>query len=110
MALWERLTSRTRARCQSSMAWERQALLLQVDTPGGYGRQGATMQSDMIPCLLFYLLPGLAIIVLARKIVDWQARLYPRWYGPLRRLAVLLALYAGGAWWVVQGLHCLGRR
>jgi len=67
------------------------------------------MESDVIVFLLYFLLPGLAIIVFARKIVDWQAKLYPRWYGPVRKILGWLVLYAIGIWWIVRGVQFVAR-
>jgi hypothetical protein len=62
------------------------------------------MTSDLIASLLFFVLPGLATIACAKRIVAYNARYHPRLYGRVGRMLVLLAPYVGGIWWIVLRL------
>ncbi len=53
--------------------------------------------------LIMFLLPGLIIIVFSRKIVEYNARHYPRIYGPRGRKIILWGLYVAGIYWIVRG-------
>jgi hypothetical protein len=69
------------------------------------GEEAAYMK--LIVFLVFFLVPGLAIIFFAQRAVAYNARLFPRVYGRAGRALALAASYAAGVWWIVQGLQFL---
>jgi len=60
--------------------------------------------------LVFFLTPGLLMLIFARRMVEYNARSYPRAYGPLTRIITLVMCYIIGVVWIGGGIIYLVRR
>jgi hypothetical protein len=68
------------------------------------------MIKDILVFLIFFLTPSLLMLVFARRMVEYNARSYPRVYGPLTRTITLVMCYVIGVIWIVGGvMYLLGR-
>ena len=60
--------------------------------------------------VLFFFMPSLLIITFARRMVESNARTYPRLYGPVGRTIALVVMYVAGTLWTAIGLWWLSMR
>ena len=68
------------------------------------------MIKDILVFLIFFLTPSLLMLVFARRMVEYNARSYPRVYGQLTRTITLVMCYVIGVIWIVGGvMYLLGR-
>lgn len=68
------------------------------------------MVRDIIIFLVVFLTPSLLILGFARRMVEYNARSYPRIYGPVMRVFVLILFYVVGVIWLSGGvMYLLGR-
>lgn len=58
---------------------------------------------DIAIFIVFFLLPGLALLVFAPRLKDLNARLFPRLYGPREQAGALFVYYVVGMIWIVLG-------
>jgi tryptophan-rich sensory protein len=63
------------------------------------------MSSDMVRFIAAYLIPGLLIILFAKKAIEFNARAYPRVYGRVGRPVFLFMAYAIGIVWIMIGFQ-----
>ncbi len=61
------------------------------------------MLNDIVGFLVFFLLPGLVLLVFGRKMVEYNARSYPRVYGRIGKPLTLLICYLVGLFWISLG-------
>jgi len=67
------------------------------------------MVRDIVIFLVFFLTPGFLMLVFARRMVAYNARSYPRVYGPVTRTITLVMCYIIGVVWIGGGvLYLLG--
>lgn len=62
------------------------------------------MRSESLWFIIFHLLPSLVVIVFASRMVEINARAYPRLYGPIGRRIALVVLYITAVLWVMIGI------
>jgi len=63
------------------------------------------MSAYIVFFIVFYLAPGIASIVFARKIIEFNARLYPNLYGgPQKRKIMALITRIVAVVWILVGL------
>jgi hypothetical protein len=68
------------------------------------------MARDIIIFLVVFFTPGLLILVFARRMVEYNARSYPRIYGPVMRMFALILFYVIGVMWLSGGvMYLIGR-
>ena len=62
------------------------------------------MLQKLLLYLVFFLIPGTVCIYFGRRMVDYNAKSYPRVYSPRMKLFSLLLLYFIGLLLIVWGL------
>ncbi len=68
------------------------------------------MVRTIIIFLTVFFTPGILILVFARRMVAYNARSYPRLYGPAMRTFTLILFYVIGVVWLVGGvMYLLGQ-
>lgn len=65
------------------------------------------MLPNIIWFTIFHLVPSLLLLFFAHRMVEANARAYPRLYGPVGRRIALGVLYVMSILWVVIGLRWL---
>ncbi len=61
------------------------------------------MDRNLVLYICLFLAPGIFVVVFARKMVESNARAYPRIYTPLMRKFALLLFYTVGIGFIVLG-------
>jgi len=59
--------------------------------------------NDLLIFVVFFLLPGGVLEISARKLVEWNARSFPRLYGPAQRVGACFVYRVVGMAWIVLG-------
>lgn len=68
------------------------------------------MVRDIIIFLVVFLTPSLLVLIFAPRMVAYNARSYPRIYGPVTRTFTLIMFYVIGIMWLGGGvMYLLGR-
>ena len=60
--------------------------------------------SQLIVVIGVAVLPGLLTIIFAKRMVDYNARSYPRIYTPFMKKFALVLFYLGGLGWMLFGI------
>jgi TRAP-type mannitol/chloroaromatic compound transport system permease small subunit len=81
--------------------WVPHSLLAMLElSPGTERRQVVT---DILVFVIGFLLPGLALIIFAGKLVEFNVRAAPRLYGPTNRAGAYFVYCVVGFSWIVLG-------
>lgn len=62
------------------------------------------MERNIVLYIFIFLVPGILLLLFARKIVEYNAKSYPRVYTPLMRRFALLLFFIGGILLIFVGL------
>ncbi len=62
------------------------------------------MERNIILYVCFFLTPGILILLFSRKMVEYNARSYPRIYTPLMKKFALMLFFVGGMLLILVGL------
>lgn len=65
------------------------------------------MSRNLVLYICLFLAPGILVVVFARKMVESNARSYPRIYTPLMRKFALLLFYVVGIGFIILGFSNL---